>query len=257
MPPTVLGESPHWCAITESLFYIDITAMTIFRYIPSSKVTESMVMKSAVGFAIPTSTTVPSKIILYVGLEKDIVEVNFTTKEVMRTVSTIPSSITTNCRFNDGKCNSRGQLYAGYMNIGWRENLYGNVYHLTHSTSEALDSQMELQPMFEINEFHLPNGFAWINNETVFYIDSGKHIINGYKESVSTTKSNVLKKVSSIYTLGDNDRSLGYMLDGMTIDNEGMLWVSHDEEIKFPLKEHSKTQYIWLVHIFHLDRSLS
>ena len=226
VPPTVLGESPHWCAITESLFYIDITAKTIFRYIPSSNKTESMLMDSAVGFAIPTSTAVSSKIIMYVGLEKNIVEVNFTTKEVLRIVSSLPSNMTVNCRFNDGKCNSRGQLYAGYMNIGWRDNLYGNVYQLTQSTSEAKDAQMELRPMFEIGEFHLPNGSAWEKNGTVFYIDSGKHTISCYSEGVSANKSNVLNRVSCVYTLGENDRSLGYMLDGMTIDCDGKLWVS-------------------------------
>jgi sugar lactone lactonase YvrE len=257
VPPTVLGESPHWCAITESLFYIDITAKTIFRYIPSAKKTESMIMDSAVGFAIPTSATVSSKIILYVGLEKNVVEVNFTTKEVLRIVSSLPSSVTDNCRFNDGKCNSRGQLYAGYMNIAWRDGLFGNVYQLTHFTfDEAPDAQMDLQPMFEIDEIHLPNGLAWNKRGDVYYIDSGKHSITCYRESVSAHKSNVLDRVSCVFTLGENDRSFGYMLDGMTIDNNGKLWVSSQRKIRIALMQYSKTQCIRLTHVFHLDRSL-
>ena len=230
VPPTVLGESPYWCSVTGSLFYIDITAKTIFRYIPSSKMTESMTMESCVGFAIPTSTSASSKIVLFVGLETNVVEVNFTTKEVLRIVSSLPARVTVGCRFNDGKCNHNGRLYAGYMNTSWRDGRYGNIYQLTSFTSESKDTQMELTPMFNNDEFHLPNGLAWNKNGLLFYIDSGSNTISSFTESFASGESNVLTKISCIYTLGDNDRSSGYMLDGMAIDNEEKLWVSSAEK---------------------------
>ena len=238
VPMTELGESPHWCSITESLFYVDITANLVCQYSPSSKVFQSMKMDSAVGFAIPTEQTKRSQITLLVGLEDRIVEVNFTTKNVIRTVATLPDNLTTDCRFNDGKCNHHGRLYAGYMNKKWREGIYGNVYRLVKSKKEpgSIDP-MRLEAMFEENEIILPNGLIWRKDGYVFYIDSGKNVINSYKETsqekpaekstsvVGSKSSSYLKKISTVYKLNDDDILSGYLLDGMTLDCNGKIWV--------------------------------
>ena len=234
VPSTVHGESPHWCSITGSLFYVDIKAKTIYQYVPSTKRTESMTFNSFVGFAIPTSRSTTTKIILFVGLESEIVEVNFTTKEILRVVSTLPEDTSLDCRFNDGKCNHEGRLYTGYMHSKWRDGKRGNVYQLIQSQPETDDTLMELQPMFGDEEFHLPNGSTWKKNGTVYFIDSGNNTINCYTESVDTDESDYgLRKVSCVYTLNAEDHTDGYMLDGMTIDNDGKLWV------RFEIDQHA------------------
>ena len=239
VPSTELGESPYWCSITDSLFYVDITAKLICQYCPASKAFQSMKMVSAVGFAVPTQKTKRCEIILFVGLEDRIVEVNFTTKEVLRTVTILPDDIISESRFNDGKCDCNGRLYAGYMNKKWRDGIHGNVYQLVRSIKEPGSTDlMHLEPMLQLNEIILPNGLIWSKDSYVFYIDSGKNTIDRYVKTLSeqnrerkdsssgSNTSSYLKKMSTIFKLNDDDIQSGFMLDGMTIDNDGKIWVS-------------------------------
>ena len=146
-PGCILGESPHWCAITKSLFYIDIQGKKIHRYDPASKSVDTMSTEQQVGFAIPSVKTVANKIILIVGLEDSITEVNFTDKKVIRVLSAVPEKDLKDKRFNDGKCNPTGRLYAGYMHAKWREGKYGNLYTLVSDNLRPLfDSTGETSP---------------------------------------------------------------------------------------------------------------
>ena len=231
VPATILGESPHWCSITDSLFYIDITGKTIYQYIPSSNSSNSMVMDSVVGFAVPTNESTPENIILFVGLESEVIEVNFSTKEILHVISTITGVPTDGCRFNDGKCNAAGRLYAGYMNKNWRDGIRGNVFQLIKSNHEpGLDDEVDhfqLEAMFDSDQFLLPNGLVWTKN-CCYYIDSGNNTITSYIEvpnNESSSCTHIMKKTGIIFVLNYDDASNGYMLDGMTVDSEGMLWV--------------------------------
>lgn len=227
VPPTLHGESPHWCNISKSLFYIDIAAKTVYSYSPSTKIVDSMIMNSVVGFAVPTSRTTAHKVVLFVGLESEIVEVDFTNKDILRVVSSLPENVSKNSRFNDGKCNHDGRLYAGYMNRKWRDGEKGNLYQLCRSNLKSAEAPMDLHPMFDHNECHLPNGSTWMKNGDLFFIDSGNNTINCYAESKTADGSHEIRKTRIIYTLGDEDKSFGGMLDGMTSDSDGKLWVRH------------------------------
>lgn len=226
---SVLGESPHWCSITQSLFYIDILACKIHRYIPAINYCETMQMEQQVGFVIPTNLTTASNILLIVGLENSIVEVNFTEKLILRTVAVVPHASTNHFekRFNDGKCSFDGSLYAGYMSVKWREGSRGCFYTLQVSPSPCT-----LLSVFENEEFHLPNGMAWTSDGKLYIVDSGENKIYRYqkyapkdKEGDDSFSGTLLQKVE-IYSLSTDDRFNECILDGMTIDAEGMLWVA-------------------------------
>ena len=227
VPPTLHGESPHWCSISECLFYIDIAAKSVYSYSPSTNTVDSMVMNSTVGFAVPTSRTTARKVILFVGLEFEILEVDFTSKEILRVVSSLPENVSKNSRFNDGKCNHDGRLYAGYMNKKWRDGEKGNLYQLCRSNPKSAEASMDLRPMLDKNDCHLPNGSTWMKNGDLYFIDSGNNTINCYAESAAADGSHQIHKTRIVYTLGDTDKSFGCMLDGMTCDSDGKLWVGH------------------------------
>lgn len=232
-PGCILGESPHWCAITKSLFYIDIQGKKIHRFVPATKLTETMKMDQQVGFAIPSANTTVDTIVLFAGLEDCITEVNFTDMVQNRVLCVVPGKDIKDKRFNDGKCNPSGRLYAGYMHAKWRDGNFGNVYTLL--SSESLSP-----PLLDSAEMHLPNGSAWIKEDgggaAMYMIDSGAHELRKYKESVpepsgrskSDPKSSLrgLQLVTVVYTLPEDEIAKGYMMDGMTIDAEGKLWVA-------------------------------
>lgn len=112
-PSTVLGGSPHWCSLTESLIYIDTLGKKIFQLLPKTRTCECMVMEQCVGFAIPTSDSSPGNLFLFVGLEDRIVEVSVKDKKILRILVAIPEGTITPGRFSDAKCSQDGILHAG------------------------------------------------------------------------------------------------------------------------------------------------
>jgi sugar lactone lactonase YvrE len=222
---SILGESPYWCTITNSLFYVDISGRNVFQYDPMDQSTKHMSMPQAVGFAVPTTKTTQTNIILYVGLENCIVEVNFSEKRIMRTVVSVPHDTAVGCRFNDGKCNSEGILYGGYMHTSWREGHRGRLYQLVPPTGYfSLGSfRMALGP----DDVHLPNGSAWSADGKLYFIDSGENKIYSFSETKAEDHEGLfdLSDKQIVYTLPEDAISQGHMMDGMTIDASGMLWV--------------------------------
>lgn len=185
---------------------------------------------------------------LLVGLEDRIVEVNFTEQKIIRTIVEIPIDIKdTNSRFNDAKASPDGVLYCGYMHLKWREGNGGHFFKMKNDGSNAL--QTLLKPI----EIGLPNGLAWVSKNSkessnMYIVDSMKNTITMYnaidnqpnvKDSepfgVSTSKEiaccaetndYTFDEVSVIYSLEDEYINAGGVLDGMTIDSEGKLWVA-------------------------------
>lgn len=252
--PSILGESPHYCRITNQIIYVDINGKRIIVYDLITDSSSSMQMSQKVAFAIPTTETRKRKdgtmLYLVVGLEDRIVEVNFTDKIIIRTISEIPSTIlhqkdsdSIMLRFNDGKASPDGEIYAGYMHIKWREDNGGYFFRLDHQNGS-------LKTLLGPQDLGLPNGlaFATINNKPcVYFIDSQKHTINLYEVchdnklnepdlfGVNTAEIccndgsvsvNEFKFVSTVYNLEAEYINKDGMLDGMTLDVEGKIWVA-------------------------------
>ena len=164
------------------------------------------------------------------GLESTVVEVDFTAKKMVRVVSAVGEKDVKDRRFNDGKCSPSGRLYCGYMHNKWRDGHCGQLYTL------AGDSN--LRPVFDPNTLQLPNGMAWPLQHTgeldgvVYIVDSGAHEIRKYKEvpHEPTAPDGVtrrgLRLLEVVYTLPEAAQAQGHMMDGMTIDADGKLWVA-------------------------------
>ena len=252
--PSILGESPHYCNITNQIIYVDINGKRIIVYDPKTNSSSSMQMSQMVAFAIPTNETRKRKdgtmLYLVVGLEDRIVEVNFTDKIIMRTISEIPSTILNQkdsdsifLRFNDGKASPDGELYAGYMHIKWREGNGGYLFRLDNQNGH-------LKTLISPTDLGLPNGLAFttINDKScVYFIDSQRNTINLYEVfhdhktnepdlfGVNTAEiccndgsANVheFKFVSTVYNLEAEYINKNGMLDGMTLDSDGKIWVA-------------------------------
>lgn len=242
--PCVLGESPHYCSVTNNIIYVDINGKRILVYDLQSNVTTSMQLSQMVGFAIPTTTTRKGgSLYLIVGLEDRIVEVNFTDRTIIRTIAEVPTNVPeiSNSRFNDGKASPSGKLYAGYMHLKWREGNGGHFFRFD-------ENKYQFKTLLDSTESGLSNGLAWatVNDKSVMYlVDSLKNIITMYRtddtagdnepenfdgstpKDISGCCSEIKSKIepiSIVYTLDDEYINAGGMLDGMTIDNEGKLW---------------------------------
>jgi sugar lactone lactonase YvrE len=232
LPLCLLGESPRYSWVTNSLIFIDILSKKVYVCNLSNNETESMEFDQMVAFALPTSETEKDGLFLHVGLEKCIIEVDWSSKSVVRTVAKIsPSIYQKGMRFNDANCSPSGELFAGYMHTQWRDGNKGYLYRLIIPASLQSDDEYILEDILSGADErpHLPNGQAWKDEFTHYLIDSGGNQILQLKysdaENVPLTRRKIINR-HVIFTLPEELKSAGGMMDGMTIDVEGLLWIA-------------------------------
>lgn len=232
-PKTILGESPLWHRPTNSLIFIDILGKTVHNFYPKTGATQSMVFDQLVGFAVPTNHSRKDRLILFVGLENKIVEVDLGNQRILREVLEVPPKYyTRGMRFNDAKCSADGELYAGYMSRQWREGKEGFLFkvmqgHLPSVGNGAAPLVSVLKDVLPREGIAMPNGSAWMGNEFMFIVDSAAAEISRleFAQMDGVTGKRVVDR-RCVYKLPEVSISAGYVMDGITIDNKGKLWVA-------------------------------
>lgn len=120
-----------------------------------------------------------------------------------------PADLGKNVRFNDGKCDPRGRFLAGTMGLKG-EPCLGKLYSLSddHSVRELLDA------------ISVSNGLAWCRDgHTFYYIDTPTRRVRAFDYDVETgSLSNGRDLVAIPGRLGSPD--------GMTVDQDGNLWIA-------------------------------
>jgi len=113
-------------------------------------------------------------------------------------------------RCNDGACDAYGRLWVGTMSIHLDKGA-GSLY--------VLDEDFSLQK--KIEEVSIPNGIVWsLDNKRMYFIDSIRQCVQSYLFDIKT--GDLIYEKTAIQI----PESLGTP-DGMTIDEEGMLWIAH------------------------------
>jgi len=116
-------------------------------------------------------------------------------------------------RFNDGKPDCKGRLWIGTMHvIETEENREtGTLYCFCN----------ELNVFPRQRKVSVSNGLCWsLDNTKMYYIDSPLKEVYQYDFDVETGEISNRRVIIRFH-----DKKWGYP-DGMTIDNEGMLWIA-------------------------------
>ena len=235
VPTAHMPDSPFWCSQRGCLIYVCCGLKTVYVFTPSKETdcsdstTDSestvdsgdyldvMTMDQLVGFAIPTtSCSNKTDLLLLVGLEDRVVEVNFTEKTVIRTIAIVRESVV-GMRFTNGKCSPDGTLIAVY-NHHWSDGCTkGKVY--------VLNDFGELTTILHPESLLKPQGSAWYLNKIYYLVDGRGNKI--YRFNVMDSDgSKVLTEKSTVFELSETDVSRHYRMCGMDIDSEGHLWVA-------------------------------
>ncbi|OWF54764.1 regucalcin-like [Mizuhopecten yessoensis] len=211
----VFGEGPHWEVATQSLLYVDMTDKAIHRWNAVTGIDEvvkldidgrpSLVIPSQSGGYVVTHGTTVSHL-----------EWSSGTLTTLGTLDGVESEI--KVTFNDGKCDSRGRLWAGTFPADVKDimNITPNQGYLVSVARGSVQKQAD--------KITLSNGMAWSADErTLYFIDSIPREILAFDFDVNTGKlSN--RRVAVAFP-PDSRETLG-MPDGMTIDTDGKLWVA-------------------------------
>jgi len=199
---TSLGEGPVWNQKHNRLIFVDITGQKIYLYYPVTQKKRIVEIDEPVGAAVPRQ-----KGGLVLALKNGFALLELNTEELNYKVK-VEEDLPEN-RFNDGKCDPEGRFWAGTMSTEKTKEA-GNLY--------CLEPNFTVKKM--IKGVTVSNGLAWSPDGTsMYYIDSPTQQVLAYDYELKT--GNIYNK-RVVVEIPENSG----VPDGMTIDEQGMLWVA-------------------------------
>ena len=194
-----LAEGPVWSPQDQRLYWVDILAPSVHRFDPETQVNEEVALPHLV-----------SAVILrrgggLVALTQDGLEAfEFATGHVSELVD--PEAHLLDNRFNDGKCDRAGRLWAGSMSLD-ASRPTGALYAIADLTWSRAD-----------HGFTVANGLDWSpDGRTFYFVDSAPGRIYAYDfELMAGTLSN--RQVFVEVPTADGRP------DGLTVDADGFVW---------------------------------
>lgn len=198
-----LGEGPCWDAELKRFYWVDIEAHTLWWYDEREDELSSFDMGQQIGFVVPKVTDG-----VVVGLKDGIYEWDEGARELEKIVELDDSS--GELRFNDGKADPYGRLFAGTLHLDGKEG-EASLYRVDRDGTVT-----EL-----LYDLTLSNGLTWsVDHDAFYHIDTPTETIRKFAFDLKTGT------LSEGEVVIDFSREDGFP-DGMTSDTEGCLWIAH------------------------------
>ena len=148
----VLAEGPVWDERAQQLYWIDIERGRICRFDPASQSNQEWILGTRVGFAVLTE-----KGDMVAGTQDGLIR--FCCQTGKSTPIDNPEPDLPNNRFNDGKCDPAGRLWAGTMSVIETETT-GSLYRV----DEGGAISKHLSPVT------ISNGLAWTADSSTMFL---------------------------------------------------------------------------------------
>jgi len=191
-----LGEGPIWDAKTQTLYWLDIINKKIYN-----RADVLIELDEYVGCIAPRvkGGLIFTQRASIWTLEPD---------SVQPTLVATPKDEPTTTRFNDGKCDPRGRILAGTMDLKETDPT-GTLYSFDGKSVTTLVSNVTIS-----------NGMAWsADHKMLYYIDTPTREVRAFDYDLDTgTIANPRAVIHVPDTLG--------WPDGMTSDTQGNLWIA-------------------------------
>ncbi len=199
----ILGEGPVWDYKKQLLFWVDIEGYKLHQYDPSTEENNYWSFGEMIGAAVPKENGE-----LLLAMEKGLASFNLGT-ETLTKHGVLPNS-NPSIRFNDGKVGPDGAFWVGTMDKGCAPKA-GNFFRVAHDLASSL----------QIANTSVSNGLAWTSDKgTFYYIDSPTFEVRAFDFDLDDGSiSNGRRAFHVPEEYGSPD--------GMSIDEEDMLWVAH------------------------------
>ncbi len=198
----LLGEGPSWNESTQQLYWVDIEGGAVHVYDPATGNDRRIDVGQMAGCVVPRRSGG-----VLVTLQNGIHALDLETERLELLLDPEPS-LPEN-RFNDGKCDSRGRLWAGTTRVS-HDQPSGALY--------CLDTDLTCHR--RLTDIWISNGLAWTaDDRTMYFIDSPTSRVVAFDFEVETGT------IANQRTVIEIPAGQGGP-DGMTIDEEGMLWIA-------------------------------
>lgn len=198
-----LGEGPRWDAAAGELLWVDIAAGVLRRAVedgPGLRTVAEVRLPEPLGAAAPVAPAAGGGWLLAAGrgfrhLAPD--------GEVTALLDTEPAGV----RMNDAACDPQGRLWAGSMGEDKAPGR-GRLLRCDPDGTVAV-----VLPAATI-----PNGLGWSpDGGTLYHADSGPGVVTAYPVDPATGRLGPGRELV---------RPDGGVPDGLTVDDEGALWVA-------------------------------
>ena len=197
-----LGEGAIWNQKEKILYWIDIEKGILHKFNPVSNEDVQFNLDKRIGTVVPSE-----KGGLLVALEDGICHYDIITDSISFIVN--PAENSSEIRFNDGKCDPAGRLWAGTMSLTGKQKA-GALYCLNNNGNIEK----------KIDSVSISNGIVWsLDNKKMYYIDTPTGKVKEYDYEITTGKISFTKDAVVI------PPDMGHP-DGMTIDSKGNLWIA-------------------------------
>jgi len=215
---TTIGEGPHYD--DGFLYYVDIIGNSIGRY--DTKSGKNVFIKvpggTYVSFITPIGGSDGSEFLIGQDQTAAWAKVDWVEGKVLEVKLLYQTDAKKeNARANDGKCDPWGRFWFGTMGIeepgkpGVLQRKQGSLYRLDQRGGKKMADGIDIS-----------NGLTWNSDlKVMYYIDSLAKTLDAFDYDVETGDISDRRVV-----LGVEEAGLSGVLDGMTIDNRGHLWIA-------------------------------
>uniref|UniRef100_A0A182QHN4 Regucalcin n=1 Tax=Anopheles farauti TaxID=69004 RepID=A0A182QHN4_9DIPT len=215
-----LGEAPHWDGASQSLYYVCILSSTLHRYDWVENKTYSATIEGSTyaSFVIPVKGRRGEFV---VGSGTRLLLVSWDGRAATATTQRVLTDLgpdEADHRFNDGKVDGAGRLYAGTMLAEDSRNHFemddGKLYRFDADRGQMVPLKSNV---------HISNGMTWsARTGKFYYIDSFAFDIKAYTVDADGN----LADETVLIKLKDDEAATEFIADGMTSDAEGNLYVA-------------------------------
>ncbi|HIJ73552.1 MAG TPA: SMP-30/gluconolactonase/LRE family protein [Candidatus Hydrogenedentes bacterium] len=197
-----LGEGAIWDSKKRLFYWVDILEKQLHIFNPATSEDRTFYLDQYVGTVVPRKAGG-----LMLGLYHGFASFDPDTQALEIVHDPEPGRDTN--RFNDGKCDPAGRFWAGTMELEGRPGA-GSLY--------CMDTDLSVRRMLE--KTGISNGIAWsLDHTTMYYIDTLTWQVAAFDYDIKTG-SIANRRPTITFT-----KEMGHP-DGMTIDEEGMLWIA-------------------------------
>ena len=199
----LVGEGAIWDARRQRLLWVDILGHLLFVYDPATGQNRGINLLQAVGTVVPRM-----KGGVVVALHNGFAHLDPDTERM--TPIADPEADLPGNRFNDGKCDPAGRLWAGTMAFdGMRDRERGALYCLDADGSVTR----------KLGRVSISNGIVWsADARTMYFVDTVRNDVRAYDYDLDTGA--IANERVTVRNDGDGH------FDGMTIDAEGKVWIA-------------------------------
>jgi L-arabinonolactonase len=198
-----VGEGPVWDDRAGVLWWVDVKGQRLFRFDPASGENRAWPMPERIGFVVPREARG-----LIGGCKTGFKWIDPDSGAVTPILDPEPDR--PGNRFNDGKCDRSGRLFAGSMDDA-EVACTGTLYRLDPDLSVHVVRQ----------GVHLSNGLDWSpDDRQMYYTDSLRRVIWVY--NYDADRGTVANE--QVFARIPEDAGVP---DGLCVDAEGFVWSAH------------------------------